>query len=477
MAFSEALSDYFKAQENSACESVRKNTIGQIMKDHMPWILNNPEFSVRQRKTAGMIAACKTQSLGYYAEYCPKCDKVIGIHYRSCRNHCCPNCQTSSQIRWTMLREAEVIPGIPYFHVVLTLPHELNPLILANQKEMLSILFRAASESVIQLSLDPRFLGAVPGIISVIHTWTQELTPHFHIHMIISGGGLTEEGLFVGLKDGWVQRAAEADEPLHGEISSDEKDLIQALDEEDRDINQGSASENGDALQLTPVKLPHGDNVPFFLPERALTRLFRGKYLAYLSSLYHEHKLKFPGDLSYLVDPYEWSYFGSKVGSLKWIGHIVRTFQGNGNAIEYLARYTFRTAISNSRILSYNGRTVTISCRNNADYHNKRIVTMNVYEFIRRFLTHVPPKGFSRIRYSGILSNSQKKKNLNIIMEQISQTEYSPEKVKESVDRSIAESLHKLGFLSSCPCCGTKLEIIAVHVRFGRRRRSASPAA
>lgn len=199
MALDEALQKYFSRHKNPA----RTNRIGQILKDHSAWIQNNPDFDELQKKTASMISACKTESLGYYAEYCPKCDEVVGIHYRSCKNHCCPNCQTACQIKWSMLREAEVIPNIPYFHVVLTLPHDLNTLIFANTKELLRILFRASSEAVIQLSLDPRFLGAKPGIISVCHTWTQELCPHFHVHLIVSGGGLDRNGVFVGLKEGW----------------------------------------------------------------------------------------------------------------------------------------------------------------------------------------------------------------------------------------------------------------------------------
>ena len=122
MGFDAALRDYLKKHENIVKQNARRNTIGQIMKDHLAWILNNPAFDDRQRSTAGMIAACKTEVLGFYAEYCPKCDKVIDIHYRSCKNHCCPNCQHTSQTRWTMLRESEIIPNIPYFHVVLTLP-------------------------------------------------------------------------------------------------------------------------------------------------------------------------------------------------------------------------------------------------------------------------------------------------------------------------------------------------------------------
>lgn len=472
MPFSEALRDYLLTHKPDN----EKNKIGQIMRDHLAWILNCPDFSNRQRNTASMIAACKTESMGYYAEYCPKCDKVIAIHYRSCKNHCCPSCQTTSQMRWSMLRQAEIIPYIPYFHVVLTLPHELNSLILANRKELLGLLFRASSDSVIQLSLDPRFLGAKPGIISVIHSWSQELSTHMHVHLIISGGGLDKNGVFIRLKDGWEKRTGEAENlASKEEVSSAMQESIgAALQAEDLAIVNG---EEGQPIRLQPVVSQHEKRVPFFLPERALTKLFRGKYLAGLSSLYKNGKLRLPGDLDYLNNPYEWSAFGQKLGEMSWVGHVVRTFQGNGNAIEYLARYTFRTAISNSRILEYDGNHVTISCRNNSDYHKKRIVKMNVYEFIRRYLTHVPPKSFSRIRYSGFLSNSCKTKNLKSILEQVSNMEYRPAKTKESVNSAIIETLHSLGFHDDCPCCGTKLSIIGIGINLPKGRRRASPAA
>lgn len=475
MALNEALQEYF-ASHNTP---VQANRIGQILKDHSMWIQNNPEFDERQKKAASMIAACKTEALGYYVEYCPNCDQVVGIHYRSCKNHCCPNCQTSCQIKWSLLREAEIIPNTTYFHVVMTLPHDLNSLILANTKELLRILFRASSEAVIQLSLDPRFLGAKPGIISVCHTWTQELQPHFHIHMIVSGGGLDKNGFFVRLKDGWEKRVADSENDTERNESTDasvpeNEALVMALMEEDSDM-WNDEDRNTAEFQETLEKKK--DKVPFFLPEKALAKLFRGKYLTYLSELYRQKKLRLPGELDYLNDPWEWSALGQKLGSKNWIAHIVRTFQGNGNAIEYLARYTFRTAISNSRIIEYDGKNVTITCRDNEDYRKKRKVILSVYEFIRRFLLHVPPKGFTRIRYSGFLSNSQKVRNLAMIFEQVSHEEYRPAEIKKCVEQIIVNALKKHGFQTECPCCGTELSIIGVGVNFLRRRRCVSPAA
>ena len=466
MALDEALRRYFSSHSSP----VQTNQIGQILKDNSEWIQNNLQFNERQKKTASMVEVCKTEALGYYAEYCPKCDRVTGIHYRSCRNHCCPNCQTSCQIKWSMLREAEIIPGIPYFHVVLTLPHELNSLILANTKELLRILFRASSEAVIQLSLDPRFLGAKPGIVSVCHTWTQELLPHFHVHMIVSGGGMDKNGVFVGLKDGWEKRVAAES----ADNTEENEAVVMALMEEDSDMWNGEDDNMAERQDTCPKQ---AEKVPFFLPERALAKLFRGKYLTYLSDLYRQKKLRLPGELDYLNDPWEWSALGQKLGSMKWIAHIVRTFQGNGNAIEYLARYTFRTAISNSRIIEYDGKNVTIACRNNEDYRNKRMVTMDVHEFIRRYLLHVPPKGFSRIRYSGFLSNSQKTRNLTMIIDQVSSEEYKPAEIKKSVEQAIVSALKKHGFQAECPCCGAELSIIGVGFNFLRRQRCVSPAA
>lgn len=247
-----------------------------------------------------------------------------------------------------------------------------------------------------------------------------------------------------------------------------------ALRAEDSEMVNGDEDNSPELLSAFPKQ---AEKVPFFLPEKALAKLFRGKYLSYLSDLYREKKLRLPGELDYLNDPYEWSALGQKLGSKEWIAHIVRTFQGNGNAIEYLARYTFRTAISNSRILEYDGEKVTIACRNNEDYQNKRLVTMSVYEFIRRYLLHIPPKGFCRIRYSGFLSNSQKTRNLAMIIEQVSHEEYKPAEIKKSVEQTIVNALKKHGFHAECPCCGAELSIIGVGFNFLTRNRCVSPAA
>ena len=179
-------------------EGAEKYPIRKIFHDNLPEIRNNPAFTSEQKKAAACIAMCKTPDLGFNASYCPQCDKLF-VHYASCNNRNCPCCQNPSQQAWIAQRDNEVIPEIPYYHIILTVPHLLNDLIISNQKKLLGALFQSASQAVIDLCQDRKFLGAVPGIVAVLHTWSQRLLPHFHIHMIVSGGGLDSLGQFVSM--------------------------------------------------------------------------------------------------------------------------------------------------------------------------------------------------------------------------------------------------------------------------------------
>ena len=181
-------------------EGAEKYPIRKIFRDSLPGILKNPVFTAEQKKAAACIAMCKTPDLGFNASYCPQCDKLF-VHYASCNNRNCPCCQNPSQQAWVAQRDNEVIPDIPYYHIILTVPHLLNDLIIANQKELLGALFQSASQAAIELCQDRKFLGAVPGIVVVLHTWSQRLLPHFHIHMIVSGGGLDSLGQFVSIPE------------------------------------------------------------------------------------------------------------------------------------------------------------------------------------------------------------------------------------------------------------------------------------
>lgn len=306
-----------------------------------------------QRQTAHAILNCKSGRLGVNLSQCTSCGHTE-IHNNSCRNHNCPNCQAVLKEIWVDKRRAEVI-DTPYFHVVFTLPHELNPLIYCNQKLLYGLLHRCCAETLLELSADKKWLGATPGIIQVLHTWNQQLDYHVHMHCIVSGGGLT--------KDGKLRKSS-----------------------------------------------GH-----FFIRTEVLRDKFKGKYMAYLSSLYENGSLAFSSSCEDLRNPYHWKEWKNRLYGMDWCPYIKETFNGFGNAIEYLGRYTHKIAISNSRILSVSEDTVTFSARGKKPDEPKRQITLSHTEFIRRYLMHVLPSGFQKIRYYGFLNNRYKTRNLKRI--------------------------------------------------------------
>lgn len=306
-----------------------------------------------QRKAARALMKCKSGALGCNLSRCDDCG-YIEVHNNSCRNRNCPNCQAVLKEVWVDRRKSEVIDS-PYFHVVFTLPHELNSLIYCNQCLLYGLLHKCTAETLLELSSNKKFLGATPGIIQVLHTWNQELLYHVHMHCIVSGGGLT--------KDGRIRRS------------------------------KGK----------------------FFIPVTVLRDKFQGKYLALLDAYHKAGKLNFSVSCENLRNSYEWNEFKNNLYNKEWCPYIKETFNGFGNAIEYLGRYTHKIAISNSRILSVSESRTTFSARAKKPGEEKRILTLANEEFIRRFLLHVLPSGFQKIRYYGFLNNRTKKKNLELI--------------------------------------------------------------
>ena len=306
-----------------------------------------------QRKAAHAIMRCNTGALGCNISRCEDCG-YTETHNNSCRNRNCPNCQAVLKEIWGDKRKSEVIDA-PYFHVVFTLPHELNALIYGNQSLLYSLIHKCTAETLLELSSDRKYLGAVPGIIQVLHTWNQELLYHVHMHCIVSGGGLTA----------------------------------------DQKIRKSKGS--------------------FFIPVYVLRDKFKGKYLSALDSLYRSGRLQFPASCEKLRNAYEWSGFKNALYGKDWCPYIKETFNGFGNAIEYLGRYTNKIAISNSRILSATRQHTTFSARGRLPGEPKRTITLSNEEFIRRFLLHVLPSGFQKIRYYGFLNNRTKKKKLELI--------------------------------------------------------------
>lgn len=312
-----------------------------------------PFLSDVQKKAARAILNCKSGKLGCNISQCTDCGHME-VHNNSCRNRNCPNCQAVLKEIWVDKRRAEVIDS-PYFHVVFTLPHELNPLLYCNQNLLYGLLHRCCAETLLELSADKKWLGATPGIIQVLHTWNQELDYHVHMHCIVSGGGLT--------KDGKIRKSSKH----------------------------------------------------FFIRTEVLRDKFKGKYMAYLSTLYENGSLTFSSSCEKLRNSYHWKEFKNKLYDMDWCPYIKETFNGFGNAMEYLGRYTHKIAISNSRILGLTEDKVTFSARGIKPSDPKRQITLTHTEFIRRYLMHVLPAGFQKIRYYGFLNNRMRTKNLKVI--------------------------------------------------------------
>lgn len=361
------------------------------------WELSYDEFdasghfqSQAQRKASRAILNCKSGKLGCNVSICPDCGHTE-IHYNSCRDRNCPSCQAVQKEIWVDKRRAEVIDS-PYFHVVFPPPHELAPLFYHNQKLLYGLLHRCCAETLLELSSNDKFLGATPGIIQVLHTWNQELLYHVHMHCIISGGGLTQDH----------------------------------------------------KIRISQHR--------FFIPVYVLRDKFKGKFLAGLEKLYQEGSLSFPPSCEMLRNSYNWKEFRHSLYDKDWCPYIKETFNGFGNAVEYLGRYTHKIAISNSRILSVDEKQVTFSARGRRPGDPRRSITLANTEFIRRYLMHVLPPGFQKIRYYGFLNNRSKAKNLRLIF-----TLQGHQRFKARyTDLTIAEVL-KLVWnvdISVCPICG-----------------------
>ncbi|MBQ9712272.1 MAG: transposase [Bacteroidales bacterium] len=309
----------------------------------------HPNLCSEKRKAANSIMRCKTGQLGYNVQVCENCGGTV-IHSVSCNNRYCPCCQSSLAKKWESERNTELIEGLAYYHVVFTVPQELNILIKFNMKLLLNLLFSCVHDTLLTLCADTKFMGATPGIVSVLHTWGQKLNFHPHIHVCLSGGGITPSGQFIETK------------------------------------HKG-----------------------FILPEAVVADMFRGKYLCALKELYKCGKLILPDGIG------DWSDYIDFLFSKRWLPFVKETFNGKGNAIRYLARYSYRTAISNSRIVSVDTDTVSFRYKDYASRGEEKIATISGVEFLDRFLMHILPRGFHRRRFAGYLSPCRKAEMLKLI--------------------------------------------------------------
>jgi hypothetical protein len=304
-------------------------------------------FTWLHLKIFNAILACRTSALGGHQDECSRCGHRT-ISFNSCRNRHCPKCQANARGRWLAARERDLLPT-RYVHVVFTLPHQLGPLVLQNKQEVYSLLFRASAETLLQVARDPKHLGAEIGFFSVLHTWNQQLLFHPHIHCVVPAGGLAAD------HTNWI---------------------------------------------------PGRHN--FFLPVKVLGRVFRGKFVAGLRELHGAGKLGFHGGLVHLQAPQAFAAMLRPLFRSDWVVYSKRPFGGAEHALRYLGCYTHRVAISNHRLVSLADGRVTFRWRDSAHKNKKRLMSLTVKEFLRRFFLHVLPRGFVRIRHFGLFAHRRR---------------------------------------------------------------------
>jgi hypothetical protein len=302
------------------------------------------KMSLRHLRAMRAIEICRTAELGGHVEECDRCG-ALRISYNSCRNRHCPKCQCLDKERWLEARKRDMLP-VSYFHVVFTLPQDVRPIALRNQRVIYTILFKAASGTLKELAKDPTHLGAEIGFIAILHSWSQTLIDHPHIHCIVTGGGLSLDG------KRWI-----------------------------------SCKKS------------------FFIPVKILSRLFRGKFLAYLREAHDLGKLVFPGKIAHLKGKPAFEAMVTDLYRHEWVVYCKPPFKNAETVIDYLGRYTHRVALSNDRLVKFKGDQVTIRYRDADDSDTIKCMTLDAFEFIRRFLLHILPDQFMKIRHYGILSN------------------------------------------------------------------------
>jgi Putative transposase/Transposase zinc-binding domain len=317
-------------------------------------------LSTAQRRALRDLAACRTAALGGHVEHCLDCSHER-MAYNSCRNRHCPKCQALARAEW-LDRQAEHLLPVEYHHVVFTLPAALGELALANAAHVYDLLMRSAAATLRAVAANPKRLGAALGMLMVLHTWGQNLHHHPHVHCVVTGGGLScDEAGTIDVAPHWV------------------------------------ACRPG-----------------FFLPVRVLSRVFRGKFLAGLRTAFAQGKLALPGRLAALAEPSARAAWWSSLYGKDWVVYAKRPFGGPAQVLRYLARYTHRVAISNSRLSELQEGLVTFRYQDYADAHRHKRMTLTAEEFLRRFVQHVLPKGFVKIRHYGLLANRQRQARLEV---------------------------------------------------------------
>ncbi len=350
-------------------------------------------ISWQHQKVLLAITRCRTAALGGHRDRCTDCGHTTAISYNSCRNRHCPKCQGNARLRWLQARERELLPT-RYVHVVFTLPRELAPLALQNKRLIYSLLFHASAETLLEIAGDPRHLGAEIGFFSVLHTWDQRLQHHPHVHCVVAVGGLAPD------HDRWI-----------------------------------------------------ASRQSFFLPVKVLSRVFRGKFVAALKTAFRDARLEFHGQLAPLAEPQTFASWLRILFRKDWVVYSKPPFGGPEHVLRYLGAYTHRVTISNHRLLALADGKVAFRWRDSAHGNRKRIMTVPVDEFLRRFLLHVLPRGFVRIRNFGFLANRRRAELLPLCFRSLQRAEQPP-------TRAVSSAAPSVPSLWTCPLCGGVMRVV-----------------
>ncbi|HAJ79730.1 MAG TPA: IS91 family transposase [Fibrobacteres bacterium] len=365
--------------------------LGDVFRMHRESYCKNNTLTPEQHKVINAICNCRTSVLGGHVEQCDNCDNIC-VSYNSCRNRHCPKCQSLKTAKWLEDRQKELLP-IPYFHVVFTLPHELNTLVLYNKKELYSCLMQAVWETIKTFGEDPKRLNGLMGMIAILHTWSQNLLDHNHVHCIVAGGALV------------------------------------------------------DGNRWQPSK------PDYLFPVKAMSIVFRGIFISGLRDLYDKNRLKIPSDPNLETSLSIGENFETLLDNLmkkQWVVYSKHPFVGPKKLLDYLGRYVNKIAISNYRILSCDEKSVKFKWRDYSDNNTVKVMTLKPEEFIRRFLMHVVPTGFMRVRFFGFLGNACKKKNVATIRKLLS---YEPTEEKQKKDMRMLMLELTGNDITLCPKC------------------------
>jgi hypothetical protein len=355
--------------------------------------------SLGQLKVMSAIERCRTAALGGHVDRCETC-ALLRISYNSCRNRHCPKCQAVAAKEWLVDRQADLLP-VPYFHVVFTLPRPIADIAYHNKAVVHDLLLKVAAETLMTIAADPKHLGARIGLTAVLHTWGSPLTHHPHAHIIVPGGGLSPDG------QRWIACRSR-----------------------------------------------------FFLPVPVLSRLFRRLFLERLTDVYKAGRLQFFADQAALAEPAVFKARLAAVRKAKWVVYAKRPFAGPGAVLAYLSRYTHRIAIANSRLVAFDGQRVTFKWK---DYRAKsaaryKLMTLDADEFIRRFLIHVLPDRFHRIRHYGLFANANRAANIALARRLLGAPDPAPT-TEQTGGAEGAQADHEW---NTCPCCGGRMVIVEI---------------